>query len=98
MVLPGSGPAADAARRFFGARRSRPGAAGSEVEELVLQPAAGCGSAHVTVTIVSTERFGQDVKGLRATHRPSAQDLRVRVGLGGIVALYCRSSTLYQIR
>ena len=30
MVLPGAGPAAEAARRFFGAHRSRPGAAGGD--------------------------------------------------------------------
>ena len=76
IVLPGSGPAADAVRSFFGAHRSRPGVAGSELQELVLQPAAA-GSDHLTVVAVSTERFGQSVKGLRATHRPSAQDLQV---------------------
>ena len=76
MVLPGSGPAAKAVRRFFGAHRSRPGAAGGELKELVLQP-TGADSEHLTVVAVSTDRHGQSVKGLRATHRPSAQDLKV---------------------
>ena len=76
LVFSSSGAAADLVCRFFGENRSRKGAAGSELTELVLQPAIE-GSAHLSVVAVSTEQFGQSVKGLRATHRPTAQDQKV---------------------
>eukprot|EP01052_Picozoa_sp_SAG31_P033053 SAG31_NODE_3688_length_3987_cov_2.818930_2_plen_642_part_00 len=77
LVLPTIGPAADATRLLFRELRTVPGEVGGCLKELVLQPDADSGGAHLTVVAVSTELFGEGVTGLRATHRPSAQDLKV---------------------
>ena len=77
LVFHKGGGAEAAIKAFFGGQRSVK-ADGTVLEELVLQQPEDMARKDVVVVVaVSSEDFGASVKGLRATHRPSAEDRRV---------------------
>lgn len=80
MVLQ-AGSAADAIRAALGALGGRvTDLAGTALDEVVLQSmhsSRGDSAGAVALVAVSTEAFGASVSGLRATHRPNAEDVRI---------------------